>query len=47
VFEALQARGILVKKVSKMHPLLSHCLRITVGTAVENTQLLAALQEIL
>jgi histidinol-phosphate aminotransferase len=47
VFDALKARGILVKNVSKMHPLLANCLRITVGTAPENTQLLAALQEIL
>jgi histidinol-phosphate aminotransferase len=47
VFAALQARGVLVKNVSKMHPLLSNCLRITVGTAAENALLLAALQEIL
>ena len=47
VFESLKARGVLVKNVSKMHPLLSNCLRITVGTAAENTLLMAALQEIL
>jgi histidinol-phosphate aminotransferase len=47
VFDALKARGILVKNVSKMHPLLEQCLRITVGSDPENTQLLAALQEIL
>jgi histidinol-phosphate aminotransferase len=47
VFESLQSRRILVKNVSKMHPLLSNCLRITVGNAAENTQLLAALEEIL
>jgi histidinol-phosphate aminotransferase len=47
VFESLQARGVLVKNVSKMHALLSNCLRITVGNAAENTLLLAALQEIL
>jgi histidinol-phosphate aminotransferase len=45
VFESLKARGILVKNVSKMHPLLLDCLRLTVGTAPENQQLLAALQE--
>ena len=45
VFESLKARGILVKNVSKMHPLLQNCLRLTVGTASENQQLLAALQE--
>ena len=45
MFEHLKARGILVKNVSKMHPLLAHCLRLTVGTPEENTQLLVALKE--
>jgi histidinol-phosphate aminotransferase len=45
VFESLKGRGILVKNVSKMHPLLLDCLRLTVGTAPENQQLLSALQE--
>ena len=40
----MKARGVLVKNVSKMHPLLANCLRLTVGTADENTQMLAALQ---
>jgi len=44
LFEALRARGVLVKNVSKMHPLLANCLRLTVGTPDENTQLLAALE---
>lgn len=44
VFEGIKARGVLVKNVSKMHPLLSGCLRLTVGTADENRQLLAALE---
>jgi histidinol-phosphate aminotransferase len=44
VFEGLKARGVLVKNVSKMHPLLTNCLRLTVGSADENTQLLAALE---
>ncbi len=43
-FDAMKARGVLVKNVSKMHPLLTHCLRLTVGTADENRLLLAALQ---
>ncbi|MGV3571759.1 MAG: histidinol-phosphate transaminase [Ramlibacter sp.] len=43
-FEELKARGVLIKNVSKMHPLLANCLRLTVGTADENMQLLAALQ---
>nr|WP_315480796.1 histidinol-phosphate transaminase [uncultured Rhodoferax sp.] len=45
VFDGLKARGVLVKNVSKMHPLLAQCLRLTVGTATENAQLLKALQE--
>ena len=44
-FEGLKLRGVLVKNVSKMHPLLVNCLRLTVGTADENTQMLSALQE--
>jgi histidinol-phosphate aminotransferase len=43
-FDGLKARGVLVKNVSKMHPLLANCLRLTVGTADENAQLLAALK---
>jgi histidinol-phosphate aminotransferase len=46
-FDGLKTRGVLVKNVSKMHPLLAQCLRLTVGTADENTRLLSALQEIL
>jgi histidinol-phosphate aminotransferase len=44
-FEAMKARGVLVKNVSKMHVLLVNCLRLTVGTAGENAQMLAALQD--
>ena len=43
-FEGMKSRGVLVKNVSKMHPLLANCLRLTVGTADENTQMLAALK---
>jgi len=43
-FEGMKARKVLVKNVSKMHPLLANCLRLTVGTADENTQMLAALE---
>ena len=43
-FEGMKARGVLIKNVSKMHPLLAHCVRLTVGTADENAQMLAALQ---
>ena len=44
-FDGMKAKGVLVKNVSKMHPLLANCLRLTVGTADENRQMLAALQE--
>ncbi|RYX97072.1 MAG: histidinol-phosphate transaminase [Comamonadaceae bacterium] len=44
-FEGLRARKVLVKNVSKMHPLLANCLRLTVGTADENAQMMAALEE--
>ena len=42
---AMKARGVLVKNVSAMHPLLAQCLRLTVGTREENAQMLAALKE--
>ena len=43
-FEVLKTHQVLVKNVSKMHPLLANCLRLTIGTPDENKQLLAALQ---
>jgi histidinol-phosphate aminotransferase len=43
-FEGLKARGLLVKNVSRMHPLLAQCLRLTVGTPDENARLIEALQ---
>ena len=43
-FDGLKARGVLIKNVSKMHALLGQCLRLTVGTPDENTQMIAALQ---
>jgi histidinol-phosphate aminotransferase len=46
-FEGMKARKVLVKNVSRMHPLLAGCLRLTVGTPDENTQMLAALQSTL
>ncbi|MGR4867719.1 histidinol-phosphate transaminase [Variovorax sp. LARHSF232] len=44
-FEGMKARGVLVKNISKMHPLLANCLRLTVGTPDENRQMLAALEQ--
>ena len=40
---ALKARGILVKNVEPMHPLLGGCLRLTVGAPEENRRMLDAL----
>jgi histidinol-phosphate aminotransferase len=42
-FEGMKARGVLVKNVSRMHPLLAECLRLTVGTHDENTRMIEAL----
>jgi histidinol-phosphate aminotransferase len=46
-FEALRARGILIKTLHGTHPLLANCLRLTVGTPDENSKLLEALASIL
>ena len=43
-FEGMKRHGVLIKNVSKMHPLLANCLRLTVGTADENAKMLSALQ---
>jgi histidinol-phosphate aminotransferase len=43
-FDGMKARQVLIKNVSRMHPLLAHCVRLTVGTADENAQMLAALE---
>ena len=43
-FDGMKSLGVLVKNVSKMHPLLANCLRLTVGTADENARMLAALK---
>ena len=45
LFDALVARGVLVKNVSRAHPLLADCLRVTVGTRPENQRFIAALHE--
>lgn len=46
-FEGLKARGVLVKNVSGLHPLLANCLRLTVGLPQENDQMIAALKDCL
>jgi histidinol-phosphate aminotransferase len=44
-FEALKARGILVRSFQGSHPLLADCLRLTVGTPEENGKLVEALRQ--
>ncbi len=46
VFEVLYRQGILIRDVSS-YPMLSRCLRVTVGTPEENDLFIAALQQIL
>lgn len=43
VFASLKRQRVLIKNVSRAHPLLAGCLRTTVGTAEENRAFLAAL----
>ena len=43
-FEGMKARGVLVKNVSALHPLLADCLRLTVGTPEQNVQMIDALK---
>jgi histidinol-phosphate aminotransferase len=43
-FEGMKARGVLVKHVAALHPLLANCLRLTVGTPQENTLMIDALK---
>lgn len=44
LFAAMKERKVLVKNVSKMHPLLDSCLRLTVGTPEENDQMIEAMK---
>src|SRR5262249_9626000 len=44
-FAGLKERKVLVKNVSRMHPLLASCLRLTVGNPEENDLMIAALRE--
>lgn len=43
-FAGMRQRGVLVKNVSSLHPLLANCLRLTIGTPDENRQLIDALR---
>jgi histidinol-phosphate aminotransferase len=44
-FDGMKARGVLVKHIAGLHPLLANCLRLTVGAPTENDAMLRALQE--
>ena len=46
-FAGLKACGVLVKDLNGAHPLLSDCLRVTVGTPEENGIFLSALVGVL
>ena len=43
-FDGMRARGVLVKNVAGLHPLLADCLRLTVGTPGENLLMIDALK---
>jgi histidinol-phosphate aminotransferase len=43
-FEGMKQRGVLIKHVAALHPLLANCLRLTVGTPEENTRMIDALR---
>ena len=43
-FAGMKERGVLVKNVEALHPLLANCLRLTVGTPDENAQMIEALK---
>ncbi|WP_088284296.1 histidinol-phosphate transaminase [Ideonella sp. A 288] len=44
-FDGMKARGVLVKHIAGLHPLLANCLRLTVGTPDENDLMIRALRE--
>ncbi len=43
-FEGMKQRGVLVKHIAGLHPLLANCLRLTVGTPQENDAMISALK---
>ena len=47
VFNGLKRRGVLIKNLNGGHPMLTDCLRVTVGTPEENAKFMAALKEII
>ena len=45
VFDGLKRSGVLIKNLNGGHPMLTDCLRVTVGTPEENAKFMAALKE--
>jgi histidinol-phosphate aminotransferase len=43
-FEGMKSRGVLVKHIAGLHPLLTNCLRLTVGSPAENDAMIRALK---
>ena len=44
-FAGMKSRGVLIKNVSGLHPLLANCLRLTIGTTEENQAMMKAFKE--
>lgn len=47
VYDRLKDQGILIRRLSGWHPLTENCLRISIGTPDENSEVLMKLQQIL
>lgn len=45
VFEAMKSKGVLIKCLDGAHPLLSGCLRLTVGSFEQNARMIEALSD--
>jgi histidinol-phosphate aminotransferase len=43
-FDGMKSRGVLVKHIAGLHPLLANCLRLTVGSREENDAMIQALE---
>ena len=44
-FDGMKLRGVLVKHIAGLHPLLANCLRLTVGAPQENDLMIRALKD--
>ncbi len=44
IFENLKQQGLLIKNLNSHHPMLSQCLRVTIGTEDENVAFIKALK---